>query len=108
MFTIKFLFVLAVLAAGALGGALPLWRRSALGQGRVLGWGNAFTAGIFLGAGWIHMLPDAAAGWRDLGWDYPMAFALAAFGFVVMLLVEVEVLAQLVEMPLEQLLVVVV
>jgi len=84
---IKLAFALAVLAGGALGGALPLWRRATLGE-RVLGWGNAFTAGIFLGAGWIHMLPDSADGWRALGWEYPMAYSLAAVGFVVMLLVE--------------------
>ena len=34
------------------------------------------------------MLPDADEIWISLGWDYPMAFALAAFAFTLMLLVE--------------------
>jgi zinc transporter 1/2/3 len=34
------------------------------------------------------MLPDADQIWSRLGWDYPMAFALAAFAFLFMLLVE--------------------
>ena len=34
------------------------------------------------------MLPDADRIWTTLGWDYPMAFVLAAFAFVLMLLVE--------------------
>jgi len=77
---------IAVLAAGALGGALPLCRE--LQGGRLLNWGNAFAAGVLLGAGLIHMLPDAAEAWRALGWNYPMAFMLAAVGFVSMLLFE--------------------
>ena len=85
---IKLVLLAAVLAAGALGGAIPLSRRGAMSGGRLLGWGNAFAAGIFLGAGLIHMLPDASAAWDALGWPYPMAFLLAACGFVLMLLVE--------------------
>jgi zinc transporter ZupT len=87
MFEIKFLFVLAVLAAGALGGAIPLWRGGSE-EGRFLGWGNALAAGVFLGAAWIHMLPDAAAAWQQLGWEYPMGYLLAACGFILMLLFE--------------------
>ncbi len=87
MFEIRFLFLVAVLAAGALGGAVPLWR-GGKGEGRFLGWGNALAAGVFLGAAWIHMLPDAADGWRELGWDYPMGYLLAACGFILMLLFE--------------------
>lgn len=88
MFGLKLAFLVAILAMGALGGAIPLWRRDAPGQGRFLGWGNAFAAGVFLGAGWIHLLPDASALWRELGFDYPMAMLLAVVGFVSMLLFE--------------------
>jgi zinc transporter 1/2/3 len=85
---IKLLLSLAVLAAGALGGALPLRQRQAPTSGRFLSAGNAFAAGVFLGAGLIHMLPDSARAWDALGWDYPMAFLLASCGFVLMLLFE--------------------
>lgn len=88
MFGIKVAFLLAILAMGALGGAIPLWRREAEEPGRFLGWGNAFAAGVFLGAGWIHLLPEASELWRGLGFEYPMATLLAVCGFVTMLLVE--------------------
>jgi zinc transporter 1/2/3 len=85
---IKLMFMLAVLVAGALGGALPLRASGELRTGRFLGLGNATAAGVFLGAGLIHMLPDADETWRSLGFDYPMAFALATLAFVLMLLFE--------------------
>jgi zinc transporter 1/2/3 len=88
VFGIKLALLLAILAAGALGSALPLLRRNAASSDRILGWGNSFAAGVFLAAGLVHMLPDADQIWTKLGWDYPMAFALAAFAFVFMLLVE--------------------
>jgi zinc transporter 1/2/3 len=84
---LKLGFLLAVLAAGLLGGALPL-RGLAQGRQRFLGWGNAFAAGVFLGAGLIHLLPDADAAWSTLGYGYPAAFGLAGLAFALMLLVE--------------------
>jgi zinc transporter 1/2/3 len=80
--------MLAVLVAGAIGGALPLRATGEMRAGRFLGWGNALAAGVFLGAGLIHMLPDADEAWRSIGFDYPMAFGLAALAFVLMLLFE--------------------
>ncbi len=88
MFGLKVVFLFAILAMGALGGAIPLWRRGVSDQGRFLGWGNAFAAGVFLGAGWIHLLPEASELWRELGFAYPMATLLAVCGFVSMLLFE--------------------
>ena len=88
MFGIKLALLFAILVAGAIGSALPLLRRGTKQNDRILGWGNAFAAGVFLAAGLIHMLPDADQTWTSLGWDYPIAFALAAFAFTLMLLVE--------------------
>ena len=94
MFEIKLALLLAILAAGAAGAALPLLRRGTAQDDRILGWGNAFAAGIFLATGLVHMLPDADRMWSGLGWDYPMAFVLAGFAFVFMLLVEHVVLPE--------------
>ena len=88
MIEIKLALLVAVLAAGALGGAVPLWRGRGDPASRVLGWGNAVAAGVFLGAGLIHMLPDATEAWQALGWEYPVAFLLAALAFVLMWLFE--------------------
>lgn len=84
----KILFLVAILAAGWLGGAVPVWRSRGGPTGRFLSWGNAFAAGIFLGIGLIHLLRDASLAWAGLGWDYPIAFVLAAAAFVAILLLE--------------------
>jgi zinc transporter 1/2/3 len=84
---IKLALGLAVLVAGAAGVLLPL-RRSAAEAGRFLSFGNALAAGVFLGAGLIHMLSDANRAWTSLGWDYPMAFLVASLAFVLLLLFE--------------------
>lgn len=90
MFGILLALLAALLGAGFVSGAIPLRRRDAAGPGhtRLLDWGNAFAAGVFLGAGLIHMLPDATEAWTRSGWDYPVAFVLAAAAIVAMLLVE--------------------
>jgi zinc transporter 1/2/3 len=88
LFEVKLALLLVILVAGAAGAGLPLLRRDAQNRDRILGWGNSFSAGVFLAAGLVHMLPDADRIWSGLGWDYPMAFALAALAFVFMLLVE--------------------
>ncbi len=88
MIGIKLALLIAILVAGASGAAMPLRRREATGGERLLGWGNAFAAGVFLAAGLVHMLPDADRTWTSLGHDYPTAFALAGLAFVFMLLVE--------------------
>ena len=88
MLGVKLLLLLAILVAGAVGSGLPLLRRDAADNGRILGWGNALADGVFLAAGLVHMLPDADQIFARLGWDYPIAFALAALGFAFMLLVE--------------------
>ena len=94
MFSIKLALLLAILVAGFVGSALPLLRRGTAQNDRILGWGNALAAGIFLAAGLVHMLPDADQVWTRLGWDYPMAFVLAGFAFTFMLLVEHVVLPE--------------
>lgn len=90
MIEVKLGLGLAVLAAGALGGALPLHRFAGreAATGHLLDHAYPFSAGVFLGAGLIHMLPDAAAAWAELGVDYPVAFLLATVAILLMLLFE--------------------
>lgn len=96
----KIIAIVAVFAAGIVGGLLP-WRVAGLRRSTVyLGWGNAFAGGILLAAGFIHLLGDAAAGfaevWPDV--DYPWAFAIAAIAFLVILGIE-RVAPRMVRMP---------
>lgn len=88
MIETKLIFLTVVLVAGLTGGALALRRGAGQSASPKLGLGNAFAAGVFLGVGFIHMLPHAAETWAGLGWRYPMAFTLATVGFVLMLLIE--------------------
>jgi zinc transporter 1/2/3 len=90
VFGIKLVLLLALLATALVCGAWPLRRRGESGarSARLLEWGNACAAGIFLGAGFVHMLPDAVAAWQQLGWSYPIATLLAAAAIVLMLLFE--------------------
>ena len=88
MSELKLALLLAISAAGAAGGCLPLWRGGATGNPRLLGWGNSFAAGVFLAAGLVHMLPEADQNWRALGFQFPVAFVLAAMALTVMLLIE--------------------
>jgi zinc transporter 1/2/3 len=90
MFGIQLTLLTVLLAAGFVCGAIPLRRRDGASarHSRLFEWGNAFAAGVFLGAGLIHMLPDATEAWTRFGWSYPIAFLLAAAAIVAMLLVE--------------------
>lgn len=50
--------------------------------------GESFAAGIFLGAGLLHMLPDSAGDFTKAGYHYPIAFLIAALGFLTLLFLE--------------------
>lgn len=84
----KLALLLAIAAAGAAGGIVPLARGGQAGTPRLLGWGNSFAAGVFLAAGLVHMLPDANASFVSQGFEFPLAFALAAAALTAMLLIE--------------------
>lgn len=53
-----------------------------------LGFGEAFAAGIFLGAGLIHMLGDAQSSFDQAKIDYP--YAMVICGGVMLLLLSIE------------------
>ena len=65
------LVVVAVVAA------IPWFRTSRPLHGSpIAATGDALAAGIFLGAGLIHMLPDAAQGYAAYGTGYPWPFVI--------------------------------
>lgn len=52
--------------------------------------GNAFAGGVFLGAGLIHMLPDAQSGFQSIvgNSDYPWFALICVVGFLVIFFLE--------------------
>lgn len=79
----------AIFAIGLLGGLLSKWLSGSSRSDLLFSLGNAFAGGIFLGAGLIHMLPDAQAGFRELtGSDYPWFALVCCAGFLLILFLE--------------------
>lgn len=84
---IKVVAALAILAVGIIGGIIPLLAARHDTSRRFLSLGNALAGGIFLGAGFIHLLPEAAEALEGVV-DYPLAPLLAAVGVVALLLID--------------------
>jgi zinc transporter 1/2/3 len=84
----KFLFGIATFAAAFIGAWLPLRHADGALAGQSLPRANALAAGILLGIGIVHMLPEADEAWRAIVPDYPVAFVLAAVAFLAILFVE--------------------
>lgn len=84
----KSIAFVAVLLTGIFGGWISLVFAKGRDGGRLLGWGNAFSGGIFLGAGLIHLLPDALEDFASFagGTDYPCMYVTAACGYLLVLL----------------------
>lgn len=88
----QILAALTIFATALIGGALALRSGSHRdGVPTLLArLGGPAAAGVFLGAGFIHMLGDASDTFAAVmpGIDFPLAFLLAAVGFVVVLAIE--------------------
>ena len=82
-------FVLVFLC-GLAGGFLALRLSKSRKSAVLFSLGNAFAGGIFLGAGFIHMLPDAREGLANLlgDYDFPWSMVVCACGFILILFIE--------------------
>ncbi|MDE0061724.1 MAG: ZIP family metal transporter [Gammaproteobacteria bacterium] len=85
--SIKIIAALAILGVGIVGGLIPLLAARRQAGRRYLSLGNALAGGIFLGAGFIHLLPEAAEALEEVA-EYPLAALLAALGVGVLLLID--------------------
>lgn len=84
---IKIIAAMAILAVGIIGGVIPLLAARHEASRRLLSLGNALAGGIFLGAGFMHLLPEGAEALEGVV-DYPLAPLLAAVGVVALLLID--------------------
>lgn len=81
---LKLVVSVVLLVMGVVCGRLPLRMKQGPETYRRFSFANCFAAGIFIGAGLIHMLGDATDLLENL-WAFPVAFTLAAFGFFLVL-----------------------
>ena len=82
--------LIIIFFSGIFAGILPT-RISLSPQGkRQMIWGNAFAGGVFLGAGLLHMLPDAQENFEIFarGVDFPFPFLVVGTGFLFVLMLE--------------------
>lgn len=79
----------AVIVAVALVAGVPILSGIKFNaDGTIAARGEALAAGVFLGAGLIHMLSDAASDFASAGVDYPWPFLLIGAVVLALLLVE--------------------
>ncbi|MXY05308.1 MAG: hypothetical protein F4Y55_05565 [Gammaproteobacteria bacterium] len=84
---IKFIAAASILAIALIGGAIPMAATRFQSSQRFFSLGSAFAGGLFLGVGFIHLLPE---GIEQLGEvvDYPLGALLAALGLGALLLID--------------------
>ncbi len=80
IFALKSLFALAILAIALLGVSLPLYTRLKSQSQALLFYGQFFARGIFIGAAFIHLLPEALSHMAEAlpNLTYPLVFTLCA------------------------------
>jgi zinc transporter 1/2/3 len=92
LLSFKILAALIILLITVLGGIWPFLKKANVQQGVApifdFPMGESLAVGIFLGAGLLHMLPDAAHDFYQAGYSYPFPFLIAALGFLLLLSLE--------------------
>lgn len=78
---VKLISILLIFITAAIAGIYPFINKYKRGKNK-FPFGQALAIGIFLGAGFIHMLGDASEGFTDLHYNYPIAFFIAGAIFL--------------------------
>ncbi len=84
---IKVIAGLSIFGIAIVGGMIPILVARQQASRRYLSLGNALAGGIFLGVGFVHLLPEADEALRGVV-DYPLAPLLAALGVGLLLLID--------------------
>lgn len=90
LLAIKAIAILVILLTALLGGWAAMRTRQSRHADRLFALGSLFGAGVFLGAGLIHVLPDSVDLFSHLypALDYPVPFGIAALGLIAVLAVD--------------------
>jgi zinc transporter 1/2/3 len=88
MISLKLIAALLVLLAGVCGGIFAT--RLSKGRESLTSLANTFAGGIFLGATFLHMLPDAIEKFNTFvpDMEYPLFALVAAAGFLLVLMLD--------------------
>lgn len=86
----KLLAALLIFAVGMIAAIYPIWRKRAMKPSEPAQLGEALASGIFLGAAFFHMLPDALHLFAQLYGPnaYPIPEVVCVGGFLLLLLLE--------------------
>ena len=84
---IKLLASIAILFVGLIGGLIPLLASQGHAGRRFFSLGNALAGGIFLGVGFMHLLPEADEMLSEIV-HYPLASLVTAVGVVMLLCID--------------------
>ena len=87
LLTFKLLAAFAILTIGVIGGVIPLLAARHEFSRRFFSLGNAFAGGLFLGVGFIHLLPEGMEKLEGV-MEFPLAALLAALGLGALLLID--------------------
>ena len=88
LFYVKYIGAAIILSVSLGAGYWPFQHRRVHRAGMEWPLAEALTAGIFLGAGMLHMLGDAMITMADAGYQYPLPILLAASSFLVLFFLE--------------------
>lgn len=81
--SLKIIFALAIVGVILLAGWYPFKKRAKHGEEHIdFPIGETLATGIFLGAGLIHMLPEASSLFHKMGYHYPFAFIITGLVFL--------------------------
>ncbi len=87
LLVIKLIATVAILAVGFVGGVIPFLAVRHHASHRFFSLGNSLAGGIFLGVGFIHLLPEAGEVFEEVV-EYPIAPLIAATGVGLLLLID--------------------
>lgn len=86
---IKIATSLIILSIALLGGLCPILMKNTSQTKKWLIFGESFSGGIFLGAGLIHLLPEAQHSFTETSLSpYPWAFLISGISIVLLRLIE--------------------
>ena len=85
--TVKAISFVAILAIAIVGGLIPLLSAKSTNSERFFSLGNAFAGGLFLGVGFIHLLPEGMEMLSAYS-EFPWGAVTATAGFGVLLLLD--------------------